>query len=265
VGSVLEDSQLQQTTTPPQPSPAMGGGERTDSRHVLAPLVIHHHAPCSSPTLRLRHNVRRSDPDHRAVSRRAHRTDGRRAHRSQTSSDPPRAGRSCVENKAAAVGLARPADGRESRRLVRRRTPWVGRPGRCCSTRTCRSIPGTDLLRISSRSPRSSTSPLVMVANPTTGPKNDPAEAPMLSTHSRDAGLTHLRIDRPPANTSKHISIEMLKQADGANLVHVLRAARRRCVGRYHGRADPLHRSNAPRPIRTYSRPPVALGVADSL
>jgi len=207
---------LTSACTPPHPNPLpkWGEGAHRVCRTACAPLSPRSHARvrCSFP------------PPHFHKQRKSR---SRSSYRSRPA-PPPTAPRGSWRMSSAPASAARswsrtrPAPAarsacRWSRSPRPTATRWASaRAARCCSTRTCRSIPGPTCCAISTPVAKIIDIAIVLVANATSGPKT--IQEMIARSKATPGGLTY---GSTGANTSQHISIELLKQATGANLVHV--------------------------------------------
>jgi tripartite-type tricarboxylate transporter receptor subunit TctC len=127
----------------------------------------------------------------------------------------PRWGRQVVvENKAGAGGTL-------GLQLVAKSTPdgdtlGVGATGALLLNPNLPRNPGPDLLRELVPVAKLIDVAIVLVANPTTGPKT--VREMIARSQTTPGGLTY---GSTGTNTSQHLSMELLKKATGANLVHV--------------------------------------------
>jgi tripartite-type tricarboxylate transporter receptor subunit TctC len=127
----------------------------------------------------------------------------------------PRLGRQVVvENKAGAGGSL-------GLQMVAKSAPdgdtlGVGASGALLLNPNLPVNPGPDLLRDLTPVAKIIDIAIVLVANATSGPKT--IQEMIARSKATPGGLTY---GSTGANTSQHISIELLKQATGANLVHV--------------------------------------------
>jgi tripartite-type tricarboxylate transporter receptor subunit TctC len=127
----------------------------------------------------------------------------------------PRLGRQVVvENKAGAGGSL-------GLQMIAKSAPdgdtlGVGASGALLLNPNLPVNPGPDVLRDLVPVAKIIDIAIVLVANPTTGPKT--IQEMIARSKATPGGLTY---GSTGANTSQHISIEMLKQVTGANLVHV--------------------------------------------
>jgi tripartite-type tricarboxylate transporter receptor subunit TctC len=127
----------------------------------------------------------------------------------------PRWGRQVVvENKAGAGGTL-------GLQLVAKSAPdgdtlGVGATGALLLNPNLPSNPGPDLLRELVPVAKLIDVAIVLVANPTTGPKT--VREMIARSQTTPGGLTY---GSTGTNTSQHLSVELLKKATGANLVHV--------------------------------------------